>query len=358
MAEYFNPLELLGLDDMFDRSPYVNPYFIYYKAYGKVPNKRVFHDADKTELLEVLKKKFNVAEKSILRSDTWKKESQGQLHTVLFTIAEGIMIYFNPGVTYEPCVEILYHSGMSVEFMDSLVQLISSTHKPEEKPTLYLLCAEHFGLDVRPFEISRSNIDLNTHYNEDFLPVHERIHKRLQTEKDKGLVLLHGEPGTGKTTYIRHLISVLDKKKMIYVPPDLAHRIADPNLLSLLAENPDSILIIEDAENILMERSEVSSGAMSNLLNLADGLLADCLNIQIICTFNIPLHKVDKALTRKGRIIASYEMNKLSRERTSELIKKLHNEEYHGQGLSLSDIYNWGDPDFTKPAASIGFRGL
>jgi hypothetical protein len=357
MNEPFNLLHQAGLDDMFEKSPYVNPYFIFYKTYGKVPCKRVFHDTDKQELLAVLKQKYSVKDSQILRSDSWKKEGeQPQLHTILFPIAEGVMIYFNPGVSYEPCVEILYHTGMSEEFMNTLVNLISSTHKSEEKPTLYLLCAEHFGLDVRPFEINKSSIDIQKHYNNDFIPVHERIFKRLQTEKDKGLVLLHGEPGTGKTTYIRHLISVLDKKKMIYVPPDLAHRIADPNLLSLLAENPDSILIIEDAENILMERSEVSSGAMSNLLNLADGLLADCLNIQIICTFNIPLHKVDKALTRKGRIIASYEMNKLNAEKSAVLIKELHQETYSGPALSLSDIYNWNDPDFTKPISSIGFR--
>jgi len=47
------------------------------------------------------------------------------------------------------------------------------------------------------------------------------------------------------------------------------------------------------------------------LLNISDGLLYDCLNIQIICSFNIDIIKVDSALLRKGRLIAKYEFKEL-----------------------------------------------
>ncbi len=70
------------------------------------------------------------------------------------------------------------------------------------------------------------------------------------SKKDKGVVILHGEPGTGKTSYIRHLISSVSKK-VIFLPPNLAHNITGPELISLLIENPDAILIIEDAENYI-----------------------------------------------------------------------------------------------------------
>ena len=43
---------------------------------------------------------------------------------------------------------------------------------------------------------------------------------------------------------------------------------------------------------------------MSDLLNISDGLLADFLHVQVICTFNHPLSMVDSALLRKGRLIA------------------------------------------------------
>ena len=45
--------------------------------------------------------------------------------------------------------------------------------------------------------------------------------------------------------------------------------------------NPNSVLIIEDAENVIMDRKLNNSGSVSrNLLNISDGLLADFLNVQ------------------------------------------------------------------------------
>lgn len=345
-----------GFEPMFEPRHYLNPYLMFYKMYGYVPSKRIFHDIDKKELLKVLKTKFNPGSDAILVSDTWKKDEQTHLNTVVISLEKELFVFFSSGGPYEPCVEILYGPNLELGRLEDLSKLISSVDEKDERPRLYLLCAEHFGLDVRPFEIRKTELDIQTHYNEDFEPIHERIFNRLKGEKDKGIVLLYGEPGTGKTSYIRYLISNLENKKMIYVPPDLAPKIADPGLLSLLAENPDSILIIEDAESILMERSEAGDGAISNLLNLADGLLADCLNIQILCTFNVPLAKVDKALLRKGRIIASYEMKKLNQAKTASLIKRIYGTEYDGEGLSLADIYNFGDPSFLHGKKPIGFR--
>lgn len=48
----------------------------------------------------------------------------------------------------------------------------------------------------------------------------------------------------------------------------------------------DSVLIVEDAENIIMDRRQNSSSSVSNLLNISDGLLADFLNVQLVFTFN------------------------------------------------------------------------
>src|SRR5262249_3109982 len=137
------------------------------------------------------------------------------------------------------------------------------------------------------------------------------IRRRLRRKKDKGIVLLHGLPGTGKTTYLRHLVGKL-KKRVLFLSPAVARNLMDPEFLELLIDNPDTVVIIEDAENIIMDRRHSSSPAISNLLNISDGLLADFLNVQLICTFNSSLTMVDNALLRKGRLIARYEFGKLS----------------------------------------------
>ena len=81
----------------------------------------------------------------------------------------------------------------------------------------------------------------------------KRSKPRLNRESDKGIILLHGLPGTGKTTYLRHLIGGL-KKKVLFVSPSVAGNLMNPEFIDLLIENPNSVLIIEDAENIMMDR--------------------------------------------------------------------------------------------------------
>ncbi|MBK6989370.1 MAG: AAA family ATPase [Bacteroidetes bacterium] len=122
--------------------------------------------------------------------------------------------------------------------------------------------------------------------------------------------MLHGKPGTGKLhTSVTHVQPL--KKDIIFLPPNMAKVITNPDLISILIDNPNSIFVIEDAENIVADREQDGKSPVSALLNISDGLLSDCLNIQIICSFNTPLSKVDSALLRKGRLIAKYEFNEL-----------------------------------------------
>ncbi|MEO1652972.1 MAG: AAA family ATPase, partial [Bacteroidota bacterium] len=132
---------------------------------------------------------------------------------------------------------------------------------------------------------------------------------------------------------------------------------ASPDFLPLLIDNPNSVLIIEDAENIVEARENGRNVSVSNLLNIADGLLSDCLNIQILCTFNIHISKIDQALLRKGRLIASYEFKELKAEKARSLSEKLG---FHTEvkfPMTLTDVYNQKERSFKKEVdAQIGFQ--
>jgi ATP-dependent 26S proteasome regulatory subunit len=169
--------------------------------------------------------------------------------------------------------------------------------------------------------------------------VDEVIRKRLNRKNDKGIVLLHGLPGTGKTTYLRYLIGKI-KKRVLFLSNNLAGNIIDPEFVDLLVDNPNSIVIIEDAENIMMDRRNNAYSPVSNLLNISDGLLADFLNIQLICTFNSPLAMVDPALMRKGRLIARYEFGKLSIDKAQRLSDHLGFEKQITKAMTLAEISN------------------
>jgi hypothetical protein len=108
-------------------------------------------------------------------------------------------------------------------------------------------------------------------------------------------------------------------------------------------DNNDSVLVIEDAEPALEKRNAGGrSSAVSNVLNLTDGLLSDCLKISILATFNTSEKNIDSALTRKGRLLMNYKFDKLSKEKSQALLKKLgHNVEVK-EPMTLADIYFYG----------------
>jgi hypothetical protein len=213
------------------------------------------------------------------------------------------------------------------------------------------------GLELTTMEIKKSKLNLDLIYNDDFIEIDKTICKRLNSKKDKGIVLLHGLPGTGKTTYLRNLVGRV-KKRILFLPPGIASHITDPDFVNILIDNPDSIVIIEDAENIIMDRNITGNSSVSNLLNISDGLLSDFLNVQLVCTFNTHLSKVDSALLRKGRLIAKYEFGKLTISKAQKLSDSLKQNRTIANEMTLTEIYNQNEKPYVEDygKTSIGFK--
>lgn len=134
---------------------------------------------------------------------------------------------------------------------------------------------------------------------------------------------------------------------------------AQPKLVKLLIENPDSVLIIEDAESILMQRRLGGDSAVSTLLNISDGLMSDFMNAQLVCTFNCGLENIDPALMRKGRLIARYEFGKLSVEKSNALSRHLGFGETITEPMTVAEISNQKDKSYEQPGRTmIGFKTL
>jgi len=234
--------------------------------------------------------------------------------------------------------------------------------KSENKKSFNLIVQDRFsgsGYSIKSFDVEDYNIDIETNYNNDFKEVNNLISNFLKSNNNNGLVLLHGKQGTGKTSYIRYLISNIDKK-FIYLPLHMAHTLDSPDFLPFMTRHKDSILIIEDCETILKSRevAEGTSSALVNLLNMGDGLLSDALSLKFICTFNTELSNIDKAILRKGRLKAIYEFKDLETEKVEKLFEKLNITDKTPKSMSIAEIYNQSDTDFEAPKSNrkkIGF---
>lgn len=204
-------------------------------------------------------------------------------------------------------------------------------------------CGNDYDMTSINLEDEQHEFDTDN-YNNDFIPVADRIVADLNVKNKSGLVLLHGVPGTGKTSFLKWLLRAVSEKQIIYVPPEMTEHLASPSFMTfLIARARNSILLIEDAENVLLERVEGGSQAVSNILNISDGILGNVLKMQLVCTFNRDLTEIDKALRRPGRLIAEYEFCALTSDKTEKLMKKLYGDSVvcTKPRMTLAEIYNF-----------------
>jgi hypothetical protein len=244
------------------------------------------------------------------------------------------------------------------ELKDFIRPYLINNDKNDMPERLFMVINEKSYFELRSIKLKQTDADIAAFYNDDFMPVHQIINESLQ-EEGSGLIILHGLHGTGKTSYIRHLIKTTTRR-FIYIPSDLVEVLARPSFLPFLSDFPGSVLILEDCEELLKQRQiegEINPSIVT-ILNMTDGLLGDGLQLKFICTFNASLKNIDKALLRKSRLIAKYNFRKLETEKVNKLIA-LQNLTipYVDNPMSLSEIFNYKDRDFEQETSNrIGFN--
>lgn len=196
-------------------------------------------------------------------------------------------------------------------------------------------------------EINSCKVNIEENYNDDFQPVYKDIVDFLDS-RGSGLILLWGKVGSGKTNFIRHLCSTHPKDYVI-IPNGIAGRLGDPELISFITACKDNVFILEDCEQLLMDRANNPwNNAISSILNMADGLLSDIVNIKLICTFNAGIEKIDPALLRKGRCFAKYEFKDLEPNKVDHLNEKYKLGLKEIKPMTLAEIYNNEKTDYSE----------
>lgn len=189
-------------------------------------------------------------------------------------------------------------------------------------------------LVCKPKPIKDDRYDL--YYGKKFTDSFKTMLEFFSDTSDGNLMLLHGEPGTGKSNLIKNLIKIIHKD-VVYIPPNMASILANPNFFPFLTKHTGKILLIEDAEEIL---TSDRNSATNNILGMTDGFMKDALDMKIICTFNTDVKNIDDALLRKGRLHYQYKFNNLKIEECNELAKFMDIEHTFTTPSSLAEIFN------------------
>ena len=165
------------------------------------------------------------------------------------------------------------------------------------------------------------------------------------------LLLLHGPPGTGKTTALRSLAGGWRSWCDLEVVIDSEHAFKSTAYLMaiLLGDDDDHdddkatrtrwrMLVLEDCDELLRVDAKKNTGqSLARLLNVTDGFLGQGMRILVALTTNEPLSELHPALVRPGRCIAEVHVDRLSR---SECARWLGPDvPVPAEGATLAELY-------------------
>ncbi|MBX3314539.1 MAG: ATP-binding protein [Actinobacteria bacterium] len=134
------------------------------------------------------------------------------------------------------------------------------------------------------------------------------------------IVLLHGPPGTGKTTALRSLAHAWRGWCQVdyVIDPDRLLGMASYLMAAALRRTPYDdrdwrLLLLEDCDELIRTDAKAGTGqALARLLNLTDGLLGQGLHLLFAITTNEPLASLHPAISRPGRCLAEIEVGPLT----------------------------------------------
>jgi hypothetical protein len=164
------------------------------------------------------------------------------------------------------------------------------------------------------------------------------------------VVLLHGEPGTGKTTAIRSLLwewrswaraEVISNGEALLRDPAYFNEIATAHRVEEW-----QVLVLEDAGE-LVDHDLFCGGDLSRLLNLTDGIVGAGSKTLFLLTTNERIGEPHRALTRPGRCLANIEFTRFSRREAVEWLGG-QSTGVRPEGMTLAELY-----DHTSTASMI-----
>lgn len=125
--------------------------------------------------------------------------------------------------------------------------------------------------------------------------------------------LLHGPPGTGKTSLISAMASHLNRRlhRLSLTAPKLTD---DLLLLAVNSTRNPAIIVMEDIDSLFdthREKKELSGVTFSGLLNAIDGIGDTSKGTIFIFTTNHP-ERLDPALCRKGRVDRKFRLGHMT----------------------------------------------
>lgn len=183
-----------------------------------------------------------------------------------------------------------------------------------------------------------------------------------------GLLLWHGEPGTGKSYALRALARewrgwcdthfITDAEVFL----GRTSYLLDALLRGGRGGSDDGagrrwrLVVLEDSGELLAADARATAGqALSRLLNLSDGLLGEGLRAIVLVTTNEPLRQLHPAVVRPGRTWMELEFGALRVDEANAWLEARGNGRRVERATALAELFGAADERRTVARAGVGF---
>lgn len=197
------------------------------------------------------------------------------------------------------------------------------------------------GLEVEPIESELDLDNFELFYSKSTLKDINKLVKEIK-KSNKGLSILYGDRGYGKTSVINYIASKLDRI-VIFIPNNMIdHTINNPEFRKFLKRYDRPVIVIDDCEMVLGEIFTKSNISSNNILQMVDGFLSDNLQVSVVTIFNVEDEdEIDHTLLDCNNLLRVIEFDELSINESNELSEHLgHNRKYKNKSRVLDIIKN------------------
>ena len=193
------------------------------------------------------------------------------------------------------------------------------------------------GYELAPFISTKIDSDeIELYYNDDITKKASKLIKQIN-KSNKGLSILWGERGNGKTSLANWITSQLERQ-VLYIPSVIVDQtINSADFLTFLERNNNSVLLIDDCDYSLNHfKNDLFT---SNIKQLVDGMLSDHLNLQIIVVSNTDdSDLIEDDYLDCNSLIMDIEFDELKSKKATELSKHLGKNKVYKTSNKVSNV--------------------